>query len=191
MYVYIWYSKGCVSELHEFRKGRENYEGNSKKSSKLRVPLSEILNTPLILPNILWNVERGKIMFIKAKFRMRLIFAKFKFFYAVLVASLSILILFGAPSLVELLYTPLILNLSTYWRKREDSRIHNEAMAAPPSHPSPRFFKPKRCSGILACRAFLAIFHGSNHGTYIRWWLRNRCARKEQSLLFNLFQAFD
>ena len=162
-----------------------NFVGDAKTkrvtrffSSKFRVPLSEILNTPLILSTILWNVERGKI-FLSRQNRMRLIFAKFKFFYAVLVASLSILILFGAPPLVELLYTPLILNLPTYWRKREDSGGHNEAMAAPPSHPSPRFFKPKRCSGILACRAFLAVFHGSNHGTYIRWWLRNRCARKE------------
>ena len=31
----------------------------------------------------------------------------------------------------------------------------------------------------------------SNPGTYIRWSLRNRCTRKEQSLLFNLFKAFD
>ena len=29
------------------------------------------------------------------------------------------------------------------------------------------------------------------HGTYIRWWLRNRCARKQQSLLFDLFRAYD
>ena len=29
------------------------------------------------------------------------------------------------------------------------------------------------------------------HGTYIGWPLRNRCARKVQSLLFNRFKAFD
>ena len=27
-------------------------------------------------------------------------------------------------------------------------------------------------------------------GTYIRWLLRNRCARKEQSLIIDLFEAF-
>ena len=30
-----------------------------------------------------------------------------------------------------------------------------------------------------------------SHGAYIRWYLINRCARKEQSLLFNLYKAFD
>ena len=30
-----------------------------------------------------------------------------------------------------------------------------------------------------------------NHGIYIRWYLRSRCARKEQSLLFDLYKAFD
>ena len=29
------------------------------------------------------------------------------------------------------------------------------------------------------------------HGIYIRWYLINRCARKEQSLLFDLYKAFD
>ena len=29
------------------------------------------------------------------------------------------------------------------------------------------------------------------HGTYIRWYLRNRCARKEQYLYFDLSKAFD
>ena len=29
------------------------------------------------------------------------------------------------------------------------------------------------------------------HGTCIRWYLRNRCAPREQSLLFDLFKAFD
>ena len=33
--------------------------------------------------------------------------------------------------------------------------------------------------------------YGSNHGSYVRWYLRNRCARMEQSLLFDLFTAFD
>ena len=28
------------------------------------------------------------------------------------------------------------------------------------------------------------------HGTYIRWYLRKRCALKEQSLLIGLFKAF-
>ena len=31
---------------------------------------------------------------------------------------------------------------------------------------------------------------GQNHGTYIRWQLRNRCARYEQSLSFNLYKEF-
>ena len=30
-----------------------------------------------------------------------------------------------------------------------------------------------------------------SHGTYIRWWLKKGCAGKEQSLLFDLFKAFD
>ena len=30
-------------------------------------------------------------------------------------------------------------------------------------------------------------FHPSDHGPYIRWLLRNRCARKEQAWLFDLF----
>ena len=29
------------------------------------------------------------------------------------------------------------------------------------------------------------------HGIYIRWYLINRCARKEQSLLFDRFKAND
>ena len=29
------------------------------------------------------------------------------------------------------------------------------------------------------------------HGIYIRWRVINRCARKEQSLLFDLYKAFD
>ena len=29
------------------------------------------------------------------------------------------------------------------------------------------------------------------HGSYIIWYLINRCARKEQSLLFDLYKAFD
>ena len=29
------------------------------------------------------------------------------------------------------------------------------------------------------------------HGTYIRWYLRIRCARKEKSMLFHLFKALD
>ena len=33
--------------------------------------------------------------------------------------------------------------------------------------------------------------YGLAHGTYIRWYLINRCARKEQSLLFDLYKAFD
>ena len=38
-------------------------------------------------------------------------------------------------------------------------------------------------------RNFFAHRHCRTHGTYIWWWLRNRCARK--TLLFDLFQAFD
>ena len=30
-----------------------------------------------------------------------------------------------------------------------------------------------------------------DHGIYIRWYLIKRCARKEQSLLFDLYKAFD
>ena len=30
-----------------------------------------------------------------------------------------------------------------------------------------------------------------NHGIYIRWYLIKRCARKVQSLLFDLYMAFD
>ena len=29
------------------------------------------------------------------------------------------------------------------------------------------------------------------HCTNIRWYIRNRCVRKEQFLLFDLFKAFD
>ena len=29
------------------------------------------------------------------------------------------------------------------------------------------------------------------HGIYIRWYLINRCARKDQSLSFDLYKAFD
>ena len=32
---------------------------------------------------------------------------------------------------------------------------------------------------------------GKNHGTYIRWQLKKWCARKEQTLVFYLFKAFD
>ena len=31
----------------------------------------------------------------------------------------------------------------------------------------------------------------NHHGIYIRWYLINRCVRKEQSLLFNLYKSFD
>ena len=30
-----------------------------------------------------------------------------------------------------------------------------------------------------------------HHGTYIRWYFRNRCAHQEQSMLFDQFKAFD
>ena len=39
-----------------------------------------------------------------------------------------------------------------------------------------------KCSREKAC---------SNHGTYMSWQLRNRCARKELSLLFDILNAFD
>ena len=31
----------------------------------------------------------------------------------------------------------------------------------------------------------------TKHGIYIRWYLIKRCARKDQSLLFDLYKAFD
>ena len=34
-------------------------------------------------------------------------------------------------------------------------------------------------------------FPGFVHGIYIRWYLINKCARKEHSLLFDLYKAFD
>ena len=38
---------------------------------------------------------------------------------------------------------------------------------------------------------FDGIFYSLYHGTYIRWYLINICAREEQSLLFDLFKASD
>ena len=35
-----------------------------------------------------------------------------------------------------------------------------------------------------------SCFQQGRHGTYIRWYLRYRCAREEESLLFDLFKAF-
>ena len=46
---------------------------------------------------------------------------------------------------------------------------------------------------IAARRAFIDAntYTYAHHGTCIRWKLRNRCAREEQFLLFDLFKAFD
>ena len=41
------------------------------------------------------------------------------------------------------------------------------------------------------CDFFLANSSGDGHGTYIRWLLIKRCARKAQYLLYDLFKAFD
>ena len=35
------------------------------------------------------------------------------------------------------------------------------------------------------------MYRVGGHGTYIRWYPINRCARQEQSLLFDLYKAFD
>ena len=35
------------------------------------------------------------------------------------------------------------------------------------------------------------IWYKYDHGIYIRWYLIDRCARKEQSPLFDLYKAFD
>ena len=45
-----------------------------------------------------------------------------------------------------------------------------------------------RCSLYYTKDAHMCIHI---HGTYIRLQLRNRCVRKEQSLLFDLFKSFD
>ena len=47
--------------------------------------------------------------------------------------------------------------------------------------------------GVPSGRIPPMVYHYTRDllGTYIRWYLRNRCARKEQSLLFDLFKAFD
>ena len=46
------------------------------------------------------------------------------------------------------------------------------------------FFQP--LLALNACTNCINWFHD----TYIRWLLRNRCARKEQAPLFDLFKAF-
>ena len=51
---------------------------------------------------------------------------------------------------------------------------------------------PRQCqkdgSGFLPTKMRL---NSEDHGIYIGWYLINRCARKEQSLLFDLYKAFD
>ena len=49
----------------------------------------------------------------------------------------------------------------------------------------------REMSNHLFFIALSTSYPALDHGTYIRWYLRNRCARREQSLLFHLFQAFD
>ena len=46
---------------------------------------------------------------------------------------------------------------------------------------------------VFVCRTSQNVVYvlDRDHGIYIRWYLINRCARKEQSLLFDLYKAFD
>ena len=45
--------------------------------------------------------------------------------------------------------------------------------------------------GAVYCLFRIVFAEWSEHGTYIRWYLTKRCARKEKSLLFDLYKAFD
>ena len=48
-----------------------------------------------------------------------------------------------------------------------------------------------KCAPVCIYHIFInvKVYGWQCHGTYIRWKLRNGCARKKQSLLFDLFKA--
>ena len=59
------------------------------------------------------------------------------------------------------------------------------------THPSGAFCITKLKSGKFTLTLNRLSRRERQRGTYIRWVFRNRCARKEQALLFDLFKAFD
>ena len=56
-----------------------------------------------------------------------------------------------------------------------------------------QYITKKGVPGVVQniCKTFPKEKMYRGHGIYIRWYLINRCALKEQSLLFDLYKAFD
>ena len=71
-------------------------------------------------------------------------------------------------------------------------RIHFWALGSGQKHGSYRIRNTTQSSReSLVISGLILVGRGCVHGIYIRWYLINRCARKEQSLLFDLYKAFD
>ena len=52
-------------------------------------------------------------------------------------------------------------------------------------------FNLSEARGYLRSLQGIRLFHIQKHGTYIRWYFINRCARTEKYLLYDLYKAFD
>ena len=57
--------------------------------------------------------------------------------------------------------------------------------------PDPHYWLKRMYTYVLRWTYSGSYIIGRKHGTYIRWELRNRWARKEQYLLIDLVKAFD
>ena len=50
------------------------------------------------------------------------------------------------------------------------------------------FYRSLKDTAVFSCNL---LYPYPDQGAYIKWYIRNRCAGKEQFLLFDLFKAFD
>ena len=74
---------------------------------------------------------------------------------------------------------------NTYGESPDEDVEHEEGARPEVGGGDPQ--RLRRCLVIITS----LITNGLDHGIYIRWYLINRCAHKEQYPLFDLYKAFD